>query len=134
MPPKRNFWPLLGLGICVGTAICTAAILFALWVWLAPKAGWSPMRPPESCRMLRGDVMVRIRPYAEAKMFCGWLGHDGAACASIGADPKIGMPWIMIPAMADPDSPWSPREWALAFEHEASGHGLCKWGAGHPRS
>jgi len=51
---KRNFWPLLGLGICVGTAICTSAALFALWLWLVPKSGgWSPIRPPESCRMLR---------------------------------------------------------------------------------
>ena len=117
---KRNFWPLLGLGICVGTAICTCLALAAIWSWLVPKSGgWTPQRPPNECRLLKGDVLVHIRPYAEAKLFCGFLGHSTPACGSVGADPKTGRPWVMFTPPDDPKAPWSPADWAFVFEHEA---------------
>ena len=119
MPPKRNFWPLLGLGICVGTAICTATILFALWVWMKPVGGFSPDLPP---KQYRGDTRVQVRFTDHAEAMCGIIKapRGSIACAPIGGD------LIIAP---------NPCKWrdpyAKMMCHEKA-HALG-WPAEHPR-
>lgn len=117
---KRNFWPLLGLGICVGTAICTSAALFALWLWLKPAGGFSPALPP---KQYQGDTRVQVRFTASASAMCGIIKASAGsiACAPVGGD------LIIAP------NPCTWRDpYAKMMCHEL-GH-ANGWAAGHPHS
>lgn len=129
MRPKRNFWPLLGLGICVGTAICTASILLALWLWFVPKAGGLSIAhamPPKKYWAEECTVTVKITHANRARFLCKLMkANEGAlACGTVGGD------LMVIPSFGTANM--SLAEYGVTFLHEQA-HPCKSWAAEHPR-